>query len=69
MNRSSRLALAVLMVVLVAAPSPAQFGKIGDVIGKTAKVAEATTPWTPEQETAIGQATAAKMISMFGLYE
>ncbi|MGH9532130.1 MAG: M48 family metalloprotease, partial [Terriglobales bacterium] len=47
----------------------AQFGKIGDVIGKTAKVAEATTPWTPEQETAIGQATAAKMISMFGLYE
>ncbi len=69
MSRSSRFALAVLMMAVVAIPSPAQFGKIGDVLGKTAKVAEATTPWTPEQENAIGQATAAKMISMFGLYQ
>jgi hypothetical protein len=69
MNRPSTVALAVLLVTVVAIPSPAQFGKIGDVFGKATKVAEATTPWTPEQETAIGQATAAKMISMFGLYE
>lgn len=69
MNRSSKFVLVFLMVVVVAFPSSAQFGKLGDVLGKTAKVAEATTPWTPEQENAIGQATAAKMISMFGLHE
>jgi predicted Zn-dependent protease len=38
-------------------------------VTKAKQVQEANAPWTPEQEKAIGQASAAKMISVFGLYE
>ena len=69
MNRSLRLTFWFVMLVAVAVSASAQFGKISDVLGKTKKASDILTPWTAEQEAAIGQTTAAKMISMFGLDE
>ncbi len=66
MMRRLRSSLLVLLVLLLAAPAPAQFG---DLFGKLKKAKDVFTPWTPEQEQAIGEATAAKMINAFGLYE
>jgi Zn-dependent protease with chaperone function len=57
------------MLAVVAVSASAQFGKLGDVLGKAKKASDIFTPWTAEQEAAIGQATAVKMISMFGLYQ
>jgi predicted Zn-dependent protease len=36
---------------------------------KAKKAADIYTPWTPDQEQAIGQASAAKLINVFGLYD
>ncbi len=69
MNRSLRLTFWFLMLAVVAVSASAQFGKIGSVLGKAKKASDILTPWTPEQESAIGEVTAAKMISMFGLDE
>lgn len=58
-----------LMVLLAAAPANAQFGDILKKAEKAKKVSDTFTPWTPEQERAIGEASAAKLVRMFGLYD
>ena len=64
-----RLITLFLMVAFAAAPVSAQFGSIMKR-GKQAKqVADATAQWTPEQEQAIGDASAAKLIHVLGLYD
>lgn len=56
-------------LVLLAASAQAQFGGwAGKAIGKSQEVAEANKPWTPEQEEAIGRASAAQLIHLFGVY-
>lgn len=58
-----------LLFAIWAAPAHAQFGQIIKR-GKQAKdVADATKPWTSEQEIAIGEASAAKLVAVFGLYD
>lgn len=53
------------LALLLAAPARAQFPGMDKII----KVAEAQRPWTASEEKAIGDATAAKLIAGFGLYE
>ncbi|HZQ91687.1 MAG TPA: M48 family metalloprotease [Terriglobales bacterium] len=72
---SRALSIAVLVLGL-AASAAAQFPRLPDSVtkhkdklDKAQKVAEANKPWTPEQEQAFGEATAAKLIHQFGLYE
>ena len=62
-----RIVLAVALLALVTSAC-AQFGGIGGVLNRGAKVAEATQPWTPEQENEIGMAAAAKILHIFPLY-
>jgi predicted Zn-dependent protease len=71
--RVLRVASWLLLTVILAQAASAQ---VGDVMRKAQKnterarkVADITTPWTPEYEEAIGQASAAKLINVFGLYE
>ncbi len=60
---------AALSLVLVCA-SLAQFGGLGGKIKeKLQKARETFTPWTPEEEQAIGDAAAAKMAAMFGFVD
>ena len=66
MKSASRSLLVLLL--LASLPAAAQFGSVWKGIDKAKKVSEASTPWTPEQEDAIGRAAAAKMIHIFGLY-
>lgn len=55
----------LLLGLLQPAPAPAQFPGIDKVI----KVAEAQRAWSAAEEKAIGEATAAKLVAIFGLYE
>ncbi len=58
-----------LLFAISAAPASAQFGQILKR-GKQAKqVADATKGWSSEQEIAIGEASAAKLVAVFGLYD
>jgi predicted Zn-dependent protease len=58
-----------LLFAMCAAPASAQFGEILKR-GKQAKqVADASKGWTSEQEIAIGEASAAKLVAIFGLYD
>ncbi len=57
--------LVILLGLLGAAPAPAQFPGIDKVI----KAAEAQRAWSANEELAIGQATGAKLVAIFGLYE
>ena len=70
-NHRARTILLLLLAIPLTAPlASAQFGGwVNRGVDKAKKVQEANAPWTPEQEKAIGQASAAKMISVFGLYE
>lgn len=66
--------ICVTMLALAAClPASAQFGsvmgKIGDKLNKGKQVKDNYTPWTPEQEEQVGQASAARLINIFGLYE
>lgn len=64
--------IAIISLVLLAGlaqPATAQFGKLGDIAKRAKKAQETFVPWTPEQESAIGEASAAKMINIFGLYD
>ena len=64
-----KLIYTTLLFAMCAAPASAQFGEILKR-GKQAKqVADATTPWTPEQESSIGEASAAKLVAVLGLYD
>src|SRR5438270_11538089 len=60
---------ATFTLVLLAASAQAQFGGwTGTVMNKGSKVAEASRPWTPEEEQMIGDRAAAKIIHVFGVY-
>jgi len=62
--------LAILLTALMVGSSQAQFGDLLKKGVEKAKRAKDTfQPWSPEQEDAIGQASAAKMIHVLGLYE
>src|SRR5262245_44180892 len=58
----------VLLVLLSVLPAAAQLGDVLGGIGKAKQIHDATKEWTPEQEEAVGRASAAKMIHVFGLY-
>ncbi len=71
---------AIFVLALYAIPATAQFGALkGKLDGVTGKAKPATDradraaqnykEWTPEEEQVIGEATAAKMIAMFGVIE
>jgi predicted Zn-dependent protease len=58
-----------LLIAICVAPASAQFGELLKR-GKQAKqVSDAMAPWTAEQETAIGEASAAKLVAVLGLYD
>jgi predicted Zn-dependent protease len=70
MSRARKVLIALVGIALAAPAVQAQFGGwVTKGAQKAKQVQEANAPWTPEQEKAIGQASAAKMISVFGLYE
>src|SRR5205823_8610018 len=67
-----------LVILMLAASLPmwAQFGGLKDKLDKAKpvtdraqKLNDITKSWTPEQEQAFGEASATKLISIFGLYE
>src|SRR5579872_7046274 len=71
---------AIVLLALFAIPASAQFGGLkGRLDGVTSKAKPATDradravqnykEWTPQEEQAIGEATAAKMIAMFGVLD
>src|SRR5437762_3132459 len=62
--------LAILLTALMVGSSQAQFGDLLKKGVEKAKRAKDTfQPWSPEQEDAIGQASAAKMIHVLGYYD
>lgn len=70
MSRLRKILIALVGIALIAPAAQAQFGGwVTKGAQKAKQVQEANAPWTPEQEKAIGQASAAKMISVFGFYE
>ena len=70
MNRAKKTLVVLVGMALVAPAALGQFGGwMNKGVQKAKEVQEINAPWTPEQEKAIGQASAAKMISVFGLYE
>ena len=67
-------AICVTMLALAAClPASAQWGsklsQLGDKLNKGKQVKDNYTPWTPEQEEQVGQASAARLINIFGLFE
>lgn len=71
-----RMAKTMFVTILAAAvcvPASAQWGsvlgKIGDKVQKGRQEKEKYAPWTPEQEEQVGQASAARLINIFGLYQ
>jgi len=67
-------AICVTMLALAAClPVSAQWGsklsQLGDKLNKGKQVKDNYTPWTPEQEEQVGQASAARLINIFGLFE
>ena len=70
MSRARKVLIALVGIALAAPAAQAQFGGwVNKGAQKAKQVHEANAPWTPEQEKALGEASAAKMISVFGLYE
>jgi predicted Zn-dependent protease len=64
-----KLIYVTLLFAICAAPASAQFGELLKR-GKQAKqVSDAAKPWTAEQEIAIGEASAAKLVAVLGLYD
>jgi beta-barrel assembly-enhancing protease len=62
--------LVILLTAFLVSSSQAQFGDLLKKGVEKAKRAKDTfQPWSPEQEDAIGQASAAKMIHVMGLYD
>jgi len=59
----------LLTTTLLAQSSFAQLGGVLKNAQKAKKAADIYTPWTPEQEQAIGQASAAKLINVFHVYD
>jgi len=65
----TRIIPAFLAVTLLAQVSFAQLGNVLKNAQKAKKATDIYTPWTPEQEQAIGQASAAKLINVFHVYD
>ena len=63
-----RISFGFLLTMALAQTSFAQLGNVLKNAQKAKKAADIYTPWTPEQEQAIGQASAAKLINVFHLY-
>lgn len=77
MRKASHLLLPVVLatLALTSAASPAR-AQLGDALRraqnnaqKAKKAADIYTPWTADQEHAIGEASAARLIHIFGVYE
>jgi predicted Zn-dependent protease len=71
-----KIALAVLVGVLSLPLAQRADGQLGDALrrvqdkaNKAKKAADIYTPWSAEQERALGEASAAKIVHIFGLYE
>jgi predicted Zn-dependent protease len=69
MMKLTRILFALLAAAALSQTSSAQLGNVLKNAQKAKQVADNNKPWTPEQEQAIGQASAAKLISVFHLYE
>jgi predicted Zn-dependent protease len=65
----TRTIFGLLTMMLLAQTAFAQLGGVLKNAQKAKKAADIYTPWTPEQEQAIGQASAAKLINVFHVYE
>lgn len=61
-----RLIVTALLLTFLGVQADAQFGKI---VQRVKRATETFTPWSPEQEDAIGQAAAAKMFHALGAYD
>jgi beta-barrel assembly-enhancing protease len=64
----TRILFGLLTTMVLAQSSYAQLGNVLKNAQKAKKAADIYTPWTSEQEQAIGQASAAKLINVFHLY-
>ncbi|HXE90055.1 MAG TPA: M48 family metalloprotease [Terriglobales bacterium] len=73
MTRRLNRAFCVLLLLNACLPALAQFPRIPSGVTKATerarKAQDINQPWTMEQEIAFGEATAAKVINVFGLYE
>jgi beta-barrel assembly-enhancing protease len=69
MTKLTKLLIALLATTLFVQSSAAQLGNVLKNAQKAKQIADNNKPWTSEQEQAIGQASAAKLISVFHLYE
>jgi predicted Zn-dependent protease len=65
----TRILFVLLATMVLAQSSFAQLGNVLKNAQKAKKAADIYTPWTPEQEQAIGQASAAKLINVFHFYD
>ena len=68
--------LLMMAAIISASWVPVGHAQVGDVLRraqdkaqKAKKVADIYKPWTPEQEHAVGEAAAAKMVHIFGIYD
>lgn len=69
MKMQKKLWVTIFLVLAVSA-AQAQFGDIFKKgIEKAKRAKDTFQPWSPEQEDAVGQASAAKLIHVFGLYD
>jgi predicted Zn-dependent protease len=69
MRRISLQLTLLILTMLMVQHAWAQFGSLIDKAKKIKKGADIVTPWSPAQESAIGEASAAKLINVFGLYQ
>lgn len=69
MDKTKLFFAIVLLFLAGVLPASAQIGDIFNGINKGRDIHNATQEWTPEQEEAVGRASAAKMIHVFGLYQ
>lgn len=64
-----KILITLLAAAFFAQSSSAQLGNVLKNAQKAKTIADNNKPWTAEQEQAIGQASAAKLISVFHVYE
>ena len=67
--KTKRIFPALLATALWAHTSQAQLGNVLKNAQKAKTIADNNKPWTPEQEQALGQASAAKLMTVFPLYD
>lgn len=69
MRRTMAHCTVLVVLTLMVQTSWAQFGGLIDKAKKVKKGVDIATPWSAEKEAAIGEASAAKLINVFGLYQ